>query len=374
MPENSLPSILIIDEELEKIAATPRVLNDSGRVRAHAVHPSDLEFADVAAASLVLVDQELKLDAAPQPLATWIPDGVALATALRRHLARSKEKHSPTAFALLSSELAGLADPWPVVAGRAQIARNNNLDWAFDKTDEKRLDQIISLAEAVTRVPESWTRGISGFGDVAPLLGLRPDEQDADTCWESIERCHPPIHEVSQWTHGIAFIRWLLQSILSYPCFLWDSRRVAARWRVKHSDFVAALNDSAALREWLQPTAYLGVLADFDGPRWWGHRVELLAWVATGGDAQNSSQLRKQVSERAGRQLIATESEPPVVCTGEDFCPLDETLSYEKALRVQPDGWPAYAETAWMPLERVRASERLRAMVVPDDKERIDKQ
>ncbi len=134
MPENSLPLVLIIDEELDQMAATPRVLNDSGRVRAHAVHPSDLELADVAAASLVLVDQELKLDAAPQPLAMWIPDGVALATALRRHLARSKEKHSPTAFALLSSELAGLADPLPVVAGRTQIARHNNLDWAFDKT------------------------------------------------------------------------------------------------------------------------------------------------------------------------------------------------------------------------------------------------
>lgn len=374
MPENSLPLVLIIDEELDKIASTPRVLNDSGRVRAHAVHPSDLELADVAAASLVLVDQELKLDAAPQPLAMWIPDGVALATALRRHLARSNEKHSPTAFALLSSELAGLADPLPVVAGRTQIARHNNLDWAFDKTDEKRLDQIISLAEAVARIPQSWTRGISGFGDVAPLLGLRPDEQDADSCWEVVERCHPPIHEVSQWTHGIAFIRWLLQSILSYPCFLWDSRRVAARWRVKHSDFVAALEDSEALRKWLEPSAYIGALADFDGPRWWGHRIELLAWVATGGDAQDSTQLRKQVSERAGRELLATENEPPVLCTGEDFCPLDETLSYEKAVRVQPDGWPAYAETAWMPLEVVRASPRLRAMVVPDDRQRIDGQ
>src|SRR5258707_946823 len=201
MPENPLPLVLIIDEELDQIASTPRALNASGRVRAHAVHPSDLDLAAVAAASLVLVDQELKLDANPQPLATWIPDGVALATALRRHLARSKERHSPTAFALLSSELAGLADPLPVVAGRTQIARHNNLDWAFDKTDEKRLDQIISLAEAVARIPQSWTRGINAFGDIAPLLGLRPDEQDSDSCWEVVERCHPPIHEESQWTH-----------------------------------------------------------------------------------------------------------------------------------------------------------------------------
>src|SRR4051812_37388687 len=122
MPENSLPSVLIIDEELDKIASTPRVLNDTKRVRARAVHPDDLVLPDVAGASVVLVDQELKLDVNPQPLAKWIPDGVALATALRRHLARSKQKQSPTAFALLTSELVGLADPLPVIAGRTQVA------------------------------------------------------------------------------------------------------------------------------------------------------------------------------------------------------------------------------------------------------------
>ncbi len=368
-----LPSVLLIDEDLDLIDSMPRVLNGSGRVKAKAVHPDDLNFDDVVAASLVLVDQELDLDKVPQPLARWIPDGVSLATALRRHLSRSPEKHSPTAFALLSSQLKSLADPLPVISGLPQIARHNNLEWAFDKTNPKRFDQILSLAEAIARIPKNWI-DVKGFEGIAPLLGLSPEVGDAESCWEAIECCHPPIHEISQWTHGTAFVRWLLQSVLSYPCFLWDTRRVAARWRVKHGDFLSALKDSAKLREWLAPAAYSGVLADFDGPHWWGHRVELLAWESTKGDSQNSQQLRAFISTHAERELQKTEADPPVLCIGEDFLPIEDTYSFEQAVRVQPDGWPAYAEAAWMPIETVRESPRLRAMVVPDDRARLNGQ
>lgn len=44
---------------------------------------------------------------------------------------------------------------------------------------------------------------------------------------------------------------------------------------------------------------------------------------------------------------------------------------FPKAVRVQPDDWPVFADRPWMPIEEVGQDPGLHALVVPEDREKL---
>ena len=117
--------------------------------------PRDVELSYLEHADLVLVDFRLdnwsERDA--QTTVSLQPaTGLALAALLREHVDRSA-RNRLTGFALHSGHLDDIQGRLPAVAAQHVIARLNNLEWAFPKTEPRRFEQMISLASAVRRLP-----------------------------------------------------------------------------------------------------------------------------------------------------------------------------------------------------------------------------
>jgi hypothetical protein len=162
-----------------------------------------------------------------------------------------------------------------------------------------------------------------------------------------------------------------LHTILSYPCFLWDAPRVAARLRITQKSFDQSFQQAPAFRAILDAARYNGILSDFAGPRWWRHRIEKFAWDLTKGDSQNPEVLRSNLGSLMGQMPDPSQKDQPLVCLDRDYRPLTETCSFQSAVRVQPDDWPAFADSAWMSLDLVRENPDLRMLVIEEDQSRL---
>lgn len=364
--------ILIIDDDSEWGGARVLSLQASG-VAAEWRDPQDVDEKVLRSAHLVLVDLNLGEFAQKTFPALNTPDGLAFSTLLRRQKLLTALGARPVGFALVSGNVADLAQPFPPTRRLPLLARQHNLEWIFPKGNlGAKSDGIASLAKAIRDIPRGWRNGIQNFRELREPLGLT-GAKDIEACWTEVEKCHPPVYEVTQWTHGLAIIRWLLHTILHYPCFLWDEHYVAARLRMSHGGFVSALKKSARFRQLLAPSAYTGILHDFSGPRWWRHRVESIVWSLTKGDSQNTALIRTAVGKKAGIKVDPSTVDQPLVCRDADYNYIAETVAFENAVRVQPDDWPPYADAAWMRIEDLDDHAELRALVVQEDRGRLPK-
>src|SRR5204863_4942104 len=117
------------------------------------VSAHDLRRADVVLIDFALDDWEP--DAA-RPIAERPINGVALAAVFRSHSSASTQK----AFALHSGRLDGLSGGLPPASHLHLIARSNNVEWVFSKTDTDNArplrEQVLSLARALRQLPSSW--------------------------------------------------------------------------------------------------------------------------------------------------------------------------------------------------------------------------
>ncbi|HYJ04891.1 MAG TPA: hypothetical protein VEX43_07140 [Chthoniobacterales bacterium] len=334
--------------------------------------PEEIEVATLCSTDLVLLDVDLGWAASEKDVVDLHPpDGLALAAILRRQTCLAGADSSPTGVALLTGKFDELVAPFPPQIRRHLAARHFNLEWIFSKTDANRVPAIASLASAIHSIPKAWARGIRSVNDVAAFLGIE-GANDISECWEAVERCHAPLFEFTQWSHGVAFVRWMLHQILTHPCFLWDSYQVAARLRITHPYFSQTLDKSEAFRERLRPATYTGMLRDFAGPRWWRHRIEALAWDLTNGDPQNGDALRLSLSKIMSEDVTPSSVPRPIVCFNELYQPIEETYAIEDAVRVQPDDWPSYADSAWMPIVLLRDHPHLQPLLLQEDRERFD--
>ena len=116
---------------------------------------------------------------------------------------------------------------------------------------------------------------------------------------------------------------------------------------------------------------YSGILAGFLGRRWWRGALEDYIWELAGGYAAGGERLREALAERAGVELEAIEPNPAVVCVDSDLQPQERFLSPATAVPLRPDHWPAFADSAWMGIEDVRADPALQSMVEPLDRYRV---
>jgi hypothetical protein len=375
-----VPNILVIDDEPNESLLLP--LDTYGHAKIATRHPREVEEEDLLSADLILVDYQL--DHWPErDRATEIclrpKDGLALAALLRRHAQRSDDL-SPAAFAIYTGQISAVASPLPPENRLHALSALTNLEWVFSKGtpgDTHTIEQIRILAEAVTQLPQRWTSGEApgenALTELGGLLGvIGTDELSARLLLE-VEQALPPIHEVSQWSHGLAVLRWLLHRVLPYPCFLWPTAHLSARFRIEWPVLQEALNDEAPLRSALSAVEYKGILSGFLGLRWWRTGVELWLWEHLGNRASDDEAVYDFICSIAEKEL--SRSRPglrPIVCLNRDFEPSLRFSSIEEAVRIRPDGWPAYAEQAWTTVEAAMAEPRLRSLVLVEERERLD--
>jgi hypothetical protein len=360
------PCILIVDDVLEEAEAKRLMFSSAGDVLPRT--PGDVTAHDLRRADVVLIDFALdgwELDAT-RPIAERPINGVALAAVFRSHSTASSQK----AFALHSGRLDGLSGGLPPASHLHLIARSNNLEWVFSKTDTDNArplqEQVLSLARALHQLPPTWpvsqpTRIRKNLED---LLKIPARAAWRDRAWKHVEDCHPPIHELSPPTHGLAFVRWLLHSILPYATFLWDFRYLAARLRVTPRSLAAALNRSDSFAKTLASFKYTGVLRDFVGQRWWRPGIEHWLWDLTDANTFDAETLSK-IMKRLSRHLEPISLREPVVVFDAELRPTDDLTELSEAVELQPDDWPPYAGRPWARRDLAAATPRLRALIAP---------
>ena len=374
---NDLPAILIIDDK-DDIAADFRLWEQLKLAKITVLHPEEVEQQDIDTADLVLVDYDIwpwpEHPGMDLPIGQTPRDGLALAAVLRR-FARTNQDQSPTAFAILTGQIDALAKPLPPENRNHALARINNLEWIFEKGHSSRQIQISGLANAVKKLPQDWFPDRDGhsMNQLMELLGIDPSAEDRVVLADDVARCLPPVHELSQWSHGLALLRWFLHRILPYPCFLFDTHYLAARLRIEVQALQEALKPGQPLSVALESCKYTGILADFMGDRWWRSKVELLLWEETGRKSFDRSAVNALVSQMANSELpTSIPANNPVVCLDRHYQPLDQFASIEDAVRIRPDDWPAFADQAWTTVARAKDEPTLKSVVVEDDKEKLN--
>jgi hypothetical protein len=364
--------VLIVDDNPDDVAGIVNGLR-SHHVTAVVCEPSEVTIDDIASADLVLIDLDLEDwvgRGIADPIAHRPPDGIALATLLRRHLVGERD-HSPTGFAILTAKVDSISRPFPPERRLHLLAGSNKMEWVFLKTEGELRLQIASLAHAIHSIPAAWRDGIQSVEEISGALQLDQRVLPIERFDEIIRSCHPPIHELTEWTHGLAFIRWLLQKVLVYPCFLWDTHRLAARLRLSVDELRPILNGDSKLRRQLSRLQYRGLLREFDGPRWWRDAVELFLWRITDGDSQDAEKICAALGQLVGAQLTGSDVDNPVICLDEDYKPRDRFYSLDEVVRVLPDDWPSYADYAYMDVQLVKSNERLCSLVVTEDRRKL---
>ncbi len=376
MSETGVPHVIVLDDEPETQRTAFRH-TEPGSARFEVLHPEEVDGDTLNTADLVMVDYLIDAWEAREnslQLGLRPSNGIALSAVLREHAGRLDR---PTGFALNTGNPAAL---WmtPAETRAHLIARAYNLEWVFLKSEsERNIQQATSLASAIRRLPQRWP-GADHDGAtrlVLSLLGLAktPDDGTAPP-WtpmalSDIEVCRPPLTELAERNHGLLFLRWLLQRILPYPCFLHDSHRLAARLRITHGSLISALRQG--LGTWLQPYKYEGMLADFAGDRWWRSGVEFALWELADGASVPMGELHARLAKETGVELVPAGVVDPIVCIDENYRVLEGTYPPDRVVRIQPDDWPGYASQAWTTVELARSHPRLKAMVVDEEQDQL---
>ncbi len=373
MHKSEKPSILIVDDEPDTLRDAV-ALGLGERPMESVVHPHDVEMSHLENADLVLVDYRLEnwAERAAQSVISLQPaTGMALAAVLREHVDRSG-KDRLTAFALHSGHLGDVQGRLSATTAQHVLARLNNLEWAFPKTEPRRYEQMIILANAVRQLPRTWPNGPEGSeAEVRHLLEMDENVSSFDRCWRDVLECRAPVNDLTEGAHGILFVRWLLHQVMPYPCFLWGEHWVAARLRISVASLRAVERADSRLAEDLRSMRYSGILAGFLGRRWWRGALEDYIWELAGGHATDGERLREALAEHARAELEAIEPNPAVVCMDSDLQPQERFFSPTTAVPLRPDHWPAFADSAWMDIKDVRADPGLQSMVEPLDRYRV---
>lgn len=372
------PSILVIDDEPDELRNKFNL-----RLGEHAappvIHPQDVEESDLENVDLVLVDYRLKYWSGRDNLSTISlqpANGMALAVVLREQVDQN-EKDKLTAFALHTAHLREIKGRFSSATAQHVLARLNNLEWIFPKTNpdsypktnSHSYNQMLLLADAVRKLPGQWSK--DSDSRVQQLLDMNKDDDSFERCWHDVKDCRVPIEELSEGGHSILFIRWLLHQVLPYPCFLWPEHWVAARLGISIDALRKLLKGNSPLAKDLESMRYSGILEDFLGDRWWRGAIEDYAWNVSEGLTADVQHLRDVLSERAGMKLKSIDVNPAVVCVDKNWQPTDEFLSPMTAITLHPDHWPPFADPAWMDIETVQNDTTLWPLVNPLDQHRI---
>jgi len=378
MKQNKKPLVVVVDDEPDIVRYEFELKLESelgNRLRVKVDHPRDIEESLLKDADLVLVDFKIEkwCERDKQPVSLKPATGLALATVLREQVDDAMEAGRQTAFALHTAHLKSIKGRLPSAIAEHVVARLNNLEWVFQKTEEGRYNQMVILADAVRQLPSEWP---SDFAESAAIvkrmLALESYSGSSDRCWRDVQECRVPIHSSVEDRRGILFLRWLLHEIMPYPTFLWAAHWVAARLGICVSDLHEVLRGESQLADELNSMRYLGILSGFMGDRWWCGALEDYVWELAGAGGDEGEVLHESLEKRAGMDLTPIDTNPAVVCLSERFEPTGQFMSPLTAVRIRPDHWPAFADSAWTDVETVRDNLFLLPMVDPLYQHHID--
>jgi len=366
----SSTKVLIIDDKPDESSTLATALKTRRNISAVVRHPNDVEEHDLRGATLILADYGLdswsERDSL-EVLGCKPLDGLALASVIRSHT--SKINEGPVAFGIYTGKVEEIAGPLPPELRNHAAARLSNIEWIFEKGSKGVADQVVCLARAVRNLPTKW------IGDanepLLKLLGLlEVNENDFSNVVRNVEACQPPIHEISEWSQGLAIIRWLLHRIFPYPCFLWDIHYLAARLGLT-LESTNTLLEQPNFQKKLASCEYRGLLADFDGKRWWRSKLELMLWELSEGNSGDLTRLQEVVQKLTRKKLDRLPGRSAVVCIDSRYRQIKNAVDMDLAVRVRPDDWPPYADSAWATIASVKKHEKMRALVLDQDRERI---
>jgi hypothetical protein len=371
-----MPSILFVDDNPDEVSRFTESL--AGRAECNAVHPQEVTNEELASASLVLVDS--RLDNWPErdsleSIALKPLNGKALAAVLRAH-AESTKDGGLTGFALLTAHLEDYSNAVQVENREHSIARSNNLEWVFRKTTDLQIltNQFLILAGAVTLLPKKWplddpekTKKL-----LSHLLALKEERNWASRAVLDVQKCHPPVRELSEWSNGIELLRWLLHRILPYPCFLWDRIRVAARLRMTVASLDGVLGSESSLATALRECEYTGIGSQFLGRRWWRAGLESTLWEITDGIPFDVTTLSKAIVGRSTTAVDLISTGDPIVCVDQNYHAVETFCDIGSAVRLMLDDWPSYADPPWISVDVAKDNPEILAAVVDQDKSKVE--
>ena len=354
-------------EALERLCAaeTATVLSSFDDLVAEDIEKADLIVVDFSVDDWSAKDASTELCLRPQ-------DGLAVTETLRSYL-RSVQAKRPVAFAVLSGELSKLTFPFEPSRREHMVAGLARVEWAFQKASpiEASARQLLSLASAVKALPPSWPHDSNAGKDetLHVLLNL-PEADWTGAAIGDVSRCHPPLQELSTWSHGLAFLRWMLQRIIPYPAFLMDDIQVAVRLGVTPATFSTGLDGESGLVEWLKPTLYRGVLSEFRGRRWWRAGIDALIWSATKESPFDKEVLARLLMTLAPASICLDQSQP-VAYVNRDY-QFVGVAEARDCVRLRPDDWPLFADSAWALRTDVQTDQTLLTAVEdPSEREEL---
>ena len=366
------PVILVVDDEADELRGGVKLrLSDEAELMVR--HPQCVEPEDLGRAHLVLMDYRLEdwPERERQPAAFNIRTGLGLAAVLREAADKRANGHL-TAIALHTGHLGDASGRIRPPYSRHVVARLNNLEWVFEKSDPDRFRGVVQLACAAQGLAHDWPVNPSASEARArELLKLDDENGWAKRAWREVRECQPPLYELAGRPLGALFLRWLLHQILPYPCFLWDANWVAARLRLRVDDLKRLVDSDCDLARDMKQLKYVGLLAGFQGDRWWRTAMEDYAWKLGGESSGRPAEFEDRLREKVGEAVEMVTVRDPVVCLDQDFRPRGVASPHD-AVKLRPDHWPPFADAAWMTIEAVRNDPELTALVEPLDQYRVD--
>lgn len=385
---NREPLVLLIDDR-EDQRDFADAIGDRG-VRAVFALPDDVDADLLSRATTVVVDQYL--DSWPGrseralPVSLEVPDGLSLVAVLRSHVEGSAHRTGrpqvPVAFALRTGEFDALGAGLPRAARAHLLASQYNLEWVFDKAEQTAPHQsspsarVAALARATAELPTEWGSGTDDPG--LRWLAL-PDEPWAEDARWQIEQCRPPQHVIAERTAGRAWLRWFLHRILPFPTFLLDRRRVALVLGLEEDSLDDVVDGHGPLTRHLAALRYAGPLDSFLGERWWRAGLSHLITEIlddSDGDLADARAIAAALADFHGTPLVPVAPDRPVLRVGADYTTLPRPITINDAVRLQPDGWPPYADEAWASrsdLDDEESDPELQALVVSSDRWRLQR-
>ncbi|CCG02453.1 hypothetical protein [Blastococcus saxobsidens] len=366
------PYVLIIDDDPAQEAFALQLSRHG--VDADHVFPDDVSTRHLERAALVLIDEYLERWPAREKLkdhpTLFIRDGVALAAVLRAQLEHrgpniSDSTPSRTAVALRTGHLSHLASGLPRHLWSPAVASRYDLEWVAEKSAAP--DTLAAIALAAAALPETW--------DPTKPVQQREWLSLADTPWAAdalaqIEQCRPPWSTLSATSAGRLWLAWFLQKVLPFPTFLVDDLRAAAYLGLREEALDQVVASATDLSSRLGGAVYTGQLSGFAGRRWWraglaAFRRQLLAESGGRGPADAA----ERIIEAHGAPLEVLGLTYPVFTIDRNYQTSSRPIEVTDALRLQPDGWPSYADDPWLARDDVDDEPELAKLIVLDDRQ-----
>ena len=345
------PLILVADDETEFANAIFQGVVAETDAQFVVRHPRDITLGNIRSAAVVVVDHYLEdwieLDA--QLPAMSPRNGFALAAVLRSHL--PTEIPGP-AITILTGHLEMLAGDLPLASAQHLLAWQHDVEWVFPKSAPNLVEQLLSLAEGVSKLRSAWTPPINLTDLTSNWLAL-PEVEWKGVAQDHVFQARPPIHAVGAETKGSSVLRWFLQRVWPYPAFLIDIHWTATRLGVTVEWLRTELQSRSEFSALLDGCAYSGAFGGFGEPRWWRAGVANAIAEMSSGQPFDRDAVNDGIARLCSGKPEFLIEDRPMVAVDPNTMEATQVIDARAGVQICPDGWPVYADSVWANVDDV---------------------